>query len=115
MGKRRGESQVGSLTPDHKKSGINPIRMCDGGVRHGVEKLSRRATRLVQTSFQSEVGARSYDGPKSRESKPRQFRDSTLGVPGQRATWAWARWSNAENTIWGKVVASPESMPWRVK
>jgi hypothetical protein len=48
---------------------------------------------------------------KSRESKPGQFRDSTLGVSGQRTTWAWARWSNAENTIWGKVVASPESRP----
>jgi hypothetical protein len=38
-----------------------------------------------------------------------------LGVPGQIATWAWVRWSNAENTIWGKVVASPESGPWWVK
>jgi hypothetical protein len=47
--------------------------------------------------------------------KPGQFRDSTLGVPGQRATWAWARWNNAENTIWGKVVASPKSGPWWVK
>jgi hypothetical protein len=41
-----------------------------------------------------------------------QFRDSTLGVPGQRATWAWALWSNAENTLWGKVVASPKSGSW---
>jgi hypothetical protein len=32
-----------------------------------------------------EVGARSYDRPKSRESKLGQFRDSTLGVPGQKA------------------------------
>jgi hypothetical protein len=38
-------------------------------------------------------------------------RDSTLGVSGQRATWVWARRSDAENTIWGKVVASPESGP----
>jgi hypothetical protein len=76
----------------------------DEGVRHGVGKLSRRATRLVEDSSRSEVGARSYDGPKFRESKSRQFRDSTLGVPGQRTTWAWARWSTAENTIWGKLV-----------
>jgi hypothetical protein len=40
------------------------------------------------------------------------FGDSTLGVPGQRAIWVWARRSNAENTIWGKVMASPESGPW---
>jgi hypothetical protein len=85
------------------------------GVRQTVEKLSRRATSLLQTLSQSEVRARSYEHPKSRESKPGQFRDSTLGVPGQRAIRAWVRWSNVENTIWGKVVASLESGPWWVK
>jgi hypothetical protein len=119
MDERRAGSQIGSLTPDHKKSGIDPTPTYDGGVRHGVGhgvgKLSRKATRLVQTLSRSEVGARSYDGPKFRESKPGQFRDSTLGVPRQRATWVWARQSNAENTIWGKVVVSPESGPWWVK
>jgi hypothetical protein len=29
----------------------------------------------------------SYGQKKGRESKPRQFRDSTLGVPGKRAIW----------------------------
>jgi hypothetical protein len=57
------------------------------GVRHGVEKLSTKATTLVQTSSRSKLGARSYEHPKSRESKPGQFRDSTLGVPGKRAIW----------------------------
>jgi hypothetical protein len=95
-------SQIGNLTTDQAKLGINPIPTCDAGVRHGVEKLSRRATRLVQTSSRSEVRARSYDGPKSQESKLGQFRDFTLGVPGQRATWVWARWSNAGNTMWGE-------------
>jgi hypothetical protein len=33
-------------------------------------------------------------------------------VLGQSPTWAWVRWSNVENTIWGKVVASPEPKPW---
>jgi hypothetical protein len=47
MGKRRAGSQTGSLTPDHKKSGIDPIPTCSGGVRHGVGKLSKRSTRLV--------------------------------------------------------------------
>jgi hypothetical protein len=112
MGKRRARSQIDNLTPDHKKSGIDPIPTCNEEVQHGVEKLSRRATRLVETSSRSEVRGRIYDGPKSRESKPGQFRDSTLGVPGQRATWAWAQRSNAKNTIWGKVVASPKSGPW---
>jgi hypothetical protein len=115
MGKRRAGSQIGSLTPDHKKSGIDPIPTCDGGVRHGVGKHSRRATRLVWTSSRLEVEARSYDGPKSRESKLGQFRDSTLGVPGQIATWAWAQWSNVENTIWEKVMASPKPGSWWVK
>jgi hypothetical protein len=82
------------------------------GVRWGVGKLSRRATTLLQTSLQSEVGARSYECPKSRESNPGQFRDSSLGVMGKSAIWMWLPRSNAENTIWGKVVASPESRPW---
>jgi hypothetical protein len=115
MVKRRAGSQIGSLTPNHKKKGINPIPVCAGGVRHIVGKLSRRATSSLLTLSQSEVGARSYECPKSRESKPGQFWDSTLGVSGQRAIRAWAWWSNVENTIWGKVVASPESGPWWVK
>jgi hypothetical protein len=115
MGKRRAGSQIGNLIPNHKKSGIHPIPTCDGEVQHNIRNLLRRTTRLVQTSSRLEVGARSYDGPKSRESKPGQFQDSTLGVPGQKATWAWAQWSNAENTIWGKVVASPEFGPWWLK
>jgi hypothetical protein len=49
---------------------------------------------------------------KSQESKPRQFRDFTLGVSGQKAIQVWVRRSNVENTIWGKVVASPKSGPW---
>jgi len=35
-------------------------------VQHGVEKFSRRATTLIQTSFQSEVEAGRYELPKSR-------------------------------------------------
>ncbi len=38
-----------------------------------------------------------------------------FGSPGKKTIRAWARWSNAENTIWGKVMASPESGPWWVK
>jgi hypothetical protein len=85
------------------------------GVRHTVGKLLRRATSLLQTSSQSEVWAGSYELPKSRESKPRQFRDSSLGVPGIKAIWMQVQLSNVENTIWGEVVASPESGLWRVK
>jgi hypothetical protein len=44
-----------------------------------------------------------------------QFRDSHLGVPGQKAIWMWPPWSGANYIIWGKVVASPESRPWWIK
>jgi hypothetical protein len=115
MAKRRAESQIGNLTPDHKKSGIDPISVCADRARHTVGKLLRRATSLLQTSSQSEVWAGSYEFPKSRESKQGQFRDSSLGVPGIKAIGMRVRRSNVENTIWGKVVASPESRPWWVK
>ncbi len=36
-------------------------------------------------------------------------------VLGKSAIWMWLPQSNAENTIWGKVVASPKSGPWWVK
>jgi hypothetical protein len=48
--KRKAGSQTGSLTPDHQKSGIDPIPVCAEGVREAVGKLSSRATRLLQTS-----------------------------------------------------------------
>ncbi len=73
MVERRVKSQTGNLTPDHKKSGINPILVCAGGVRHTVGKPLKKTTSLLQTLSQLEVGARSYECPKSRESKPRQF------------------------------------------
>jgi hypothetical protein len=115
MVERRVGNQTGSLTPDHQKSGIDPIPMCAGEVRHTVGKISRRATTLLQTSSQSKVGARSYERPKSQESKPGQFRDSTLGVPGKSVIRMQVQRWDAKNTIWGKVVASFESKPWWVK
>jgi hypothetical protein len=43
-----------------------------------------------------------------------EFRDSHLGVLRQNAIWMWASWRVVENTIKGKVVASPKSEPWWV-
>jgi hypothetical protein len=60
------------------------LSVCAGRVRHTIGKLLKRTTTLFQTSFQSEVWDESYEFPKSRESKPRQFRDSSLGVPRQK-------------------------------
>ncbi len=108
-------SQTGSLIPNHKKSGIDPIPVCSGEVWHIVGKLLRRATSLLQTSSQFEVWAGSYELPKSQEFKSGKFRDSSLVVPGIKAIWMRVRRSNAKNTIWEKVVASPESGPWWVK
>jgi len=112
---RRAGSQTGSLTPDHKKSGIDPILVCADGVQHTVGNILRKATSLLQTSSQSEVWPGSYELPKSRESQLGQFRDSFLGVPGIKAIWMRVPRSNTENNIWGKVVASPESGLWWVK
>jgi hypothetical protein len=47
MAKRKVRSQIGSLTPNHQKSGIDPISLCAGGVQHVVEKLSTKAIALL--------------------------------------------------------------------
>jgi hypothetical protein len=47
MAKRRARSQTASLTPDQKKSRIDPIYLAVGGVRHIVEKLLTRTTTLL--------------------------------------------------------------------
>jgi hypothetical protein len=107
--------QTDSLTSDHKKLRIDPTPGCEEGVQHTVEKILRRATSLLQTSFQFEVWAENCDLSKSRESKPGQSRDFSLGVPGIKAIWMRVRWSNTENNIWGKVVVSLEFGPWWVQ
>jgi hypothetical protein len=56
--------------------GIDPTSVRAGGVQHTIRKLSRRTRSLLQTSSRLEVWAKSYELPKSRESKPRQFRDN---------------------------------------
>jgi hypothetical protein len=47
MAKRRVESQIANLTPDQKKSGIDPIYLAVDDVEHTVGKLSTRATTLL--------------------------------------------------------------------
>jgi hypothetical protein len=68
MAKRRAGNQNGNLTPDHKKSGIDPICLVARGVPHTVGKLSMRATTLLQTTLGSKVFLQSYGAPKSLES-----------------------------------------------
>jgi hypothetical protein len=52
--------------------------------------------------------------PKVSGVRPRQFRDSISRVPRICAIWMYPPLRAAENTLWGKVVASPESRPWWV-
>jgi len=73
MGKRRAGSQTGSLTPDHKKSGIDLFPTSELRVRHGVEKISTRATTLVQTLSRSDSAVGSYERSKSRDSNRDNF------------------------------------------
>jgi hypothetical protein len=49
---------------------------------------------------------------KSWESQFREFQDSNLGVLGRNDIWVLAPWLSTENTIRGKVVASPKFRPW---
>jgi hypothetical protein len=42
------------------------------------------------------------------------FGTPNLGVSGQNDIWVHASWLDIENTIRGKVVASPNSEPWWV-
>ncbi len=44
-------NQTASLTPDQKKSGIDPIYLAVEGVQHTIGKLSTRATTLLSTAF----------------------------------------------------------------
>jgi hypothetical protein len=75
-------SQIASLTPDQKKSRIDPIYLAAGNVRHTVGKLSTRATTLLQTASRSELCTRSYAPSKSRESQLAGFRDFHAGLRG---------------------------------
>jgi hypothetical protein len=95
MVKRKVGTQTNSLTPDHKKSGIDPMSLRAGGMQHAIGKLSMRDTTLLHTSSQSKVYTRSYSPAKSREFQPWQFRDSHLGVTGQKAIWMRALWRGA--------------------
>jgi hypothetical protein len=84
-GQKKGRESNWQFDSRPLKVGIDLFPTSAAEVRHGVGKLSTRATTLIQTSSRSELGARSYGSPKSRESKPGQFRDS-FGTP------PWESW-----------------------
>jgi hypothetical protein len=47
MVKKKAKSQIGSLTFNHKKLGINLMSLHAGGMQHAVGKLSARVTTLL--------------------------------------------------------------------
>jgi hypothetical protein len=63
MAKRRAMNQIGNSTPEHKKSGIDPISLRAGGVWHTFGSLDK-GYNLFQISSQSEVCTRNYGAPK---------------------------------------------------
>jgi hypothetical protein len=89
-------SRIANLTPDQKKSGIDPIYLAVDNVPHIVGKLLTRATTLLQTALRSEVCSQSYGAPESRESRER------------KAIWMWAPWRGAEYTIRGEGGGFPQ-------
>jgi len=87
-------SRIASLTSHQKKSRIDSIYLVADDVPHTVEKLSTRATTLLQTALRSKVRSQSYGVPKSRESRLAGFRDSHAGVPRE------SRESRERKAIW---------------
>jgi hypothetical protein len=75
---------VGILTLDPKKSRIDPIYLVVDNVPHIVGMLLMRAKTLPEITPQSEVCSQSYRAPKWRESPLAQFRNSHLGIPGEK-------------------------------
>jgi hypothetical protein len=114
MAKTGVRSQKDNLISDHRKSRIDPIPLRVGHVQHDVGIILTRATTSIQTSSRSEVCTRNYSFAKLWESQPWWFRDSHLRVLGQKTIWMPLPRGDAKYTIWGKVVASPESGPWWV-
>jgi len=81
MAKRRARSQIASLTPDQKKSGINSIYLAANDVSHTFGKLSTRATTLLHTSLQLQ----SYGARKSQECSLTRFWNSHAGVSEEKS------------------------------
>jgi hypothetical protein len=114
MAKRKVKSQTSSLTPNHKKSKIDPTPMRTGGLQHTVGKLSTRATTLLETSSQSEVWVKSYSPAKLWKSKTWQFRTPLWESWDKKPFRCRYRGEPQRILYGGKVVASPELKPWWV-
>jgi hypothetical protein len=88
MAKRRPESRTPEsppvLTPDHKRSGIDPKYLAAENVQHIVGKVSMRPTTLLETASRSEVCFESYEASKLRESRKCAISGLPRGSPGTK-------------------------------
>jgi len=114
MAKRRVGNQTGSLTPDPKKSGIDPIYLAIGGMPHTIEKLSMRATTLLQTASRFECLLAKLWGSKVAGVPFGAISGLPLGSPGREKPFGCRLCGQpaTKYTIRGKVVASPKSGLW---
>jgi len=85
MAKRRAGSQIANLTPDQKKSGIDPIYLFANNVRYTVGMISTRATTLLMIAFQFKVCSESYGVPKLWESRLARIQKSHLKILGEKS------------------------------
>jgi hypothetical protein len=91
------------------------------GVLGVIEKVLKRRYRKWLRIGHLDTCSSSYEQKKGRESnwqfdsRPLKVGNRPLlDIPFESAIWRWKVHRAAENTIWGKVVASPESGPWWV-
>ncbi len=105
MAKRKVGNQIANLIPNHKKLGIALISLHVGGMPHTFGKFSMRATMLF-LNFTSIRGLHTKLWASKVAGVP------ILGILGQNDIWMLASWPSIDNTIRGKVVASPKSRSW---
>jgi len=106
-GKKKGRESNWQFDSRPLKVGNRPdLGACRWSATHRWTVL-KESYKFASDLIPIESLAKSYDHAKSWESKPRQFRDSSLGVLEQKAIRMWVLRKGTEYTIWGKVVASP--------
>jgi hypothetical protein len=113
MAKWKAMSQIGSLTPDHYKLGIDPTLMRAGGVWHTVES-SRRELQLCFRPRPNRRSEKKVIVPQSCGSPNR----GRFGTPKEESRdkkpFGCGCCGEAQRIYTGKVVASLESERWWV-
>jgi hypothetical protein len=113
-GKKKGRESKWQFDSRPLKVGNRPNPdACRWSATHRWKKLSTRATSLLQTSSQSERSEQRVMTPQNGGSPNRDnFKTPPWESQDKKAIWMQVPWRGTKNTIWGKVVASPESGPW---